>query len=151
MHLFVEFSLNKKLDIKLCDAVSGFEGWEENLNMGGPVAPDTLHYLHVLGNLIPRSVPIEDSIYWGGDIETIKGLIKANSIKPFQIKFFLGYSGWSAGQLDRELKENSWVIAKVKSEVIMASWGSDSWKSLLRSFNNKYRIWAEFPESPEMN
>ncbi len=147
----VGFILNKKLDIKICDAVSGFEGWEENLNMGGPVAPDTLHYLHILGNIIPKSVPIEDSIYWGGDIETIKGMIKTNAIKPYQIKFFLGYSGWSAGQLDRELKENSWVIAKVKSEIIMASWGNDSWKSLLRSFNNKYRMWADFPESPEMN
>lgn len=147
----VGFILNKKLDIKICDAVSGFEGWEENLNMGGPVAPDTLHYLHILGNIIPKSVPIEDSIYWGGDIETIKGLIKTNAIKPYQIKFFLGYSGWSAGQLDRELKENSWVIAKVKSDIIMASWASDSWKSLLRSFNNKYRMWADFPESPEMN
>ncbi len=147
----VGFILNKKLDIKISDAVSGFEGWDENLNMGGPVAPDTLHYLHVLGNIIPQSVPVDGSIYWGGDIETIKGLISTNTIKPYQIRFFLGYSGWSAGQLDRELKENSWVIARVKSEIVMSAWGSDSWKKLLRSFKNKYRMWADFPESPEMN
>ncbi len=147
----VGFILNKKLDIRISDAVTGFEGWDEILNMGGPVAPDTLHYLHVLGNLIPHSVPIEGSIFWGGDLDTIRGLIKTNSIKPSQIKFFLGYSGWSAGQLERELNENSWVIAKVKSETIMSTWAGDSWKSLLRSFKNKYRMWADFPESPEMN
>lgn len=147
----VGFILNKKLDIKLCDAVSGFESWEEYLGMGGPVSPDTLHYLHVLGNLIPKSVPVQGNIYWGGDLDTIRGLIKANSISPSQIKFFLGYSGWSAGQLERELGENSWVIAKVKSEMIMSGWEGDSWKSLLRSFKNKYRMWADFPESPEMN
>jgi putative transcriptional regulator len=147
----VGFILNKRLDVRLSDAVSGFEGWDENLSMGGPVSPDTLHYLHTLGNLIPNSVLVDDNIYWGGEIDAIREMIKAGSIKPSQIRFFLGYSGWSAGQLERELKENSWVIAKVKSEIIMNSRGSDSWKRLLRTFNNKYRIWADFPESPEMN
>ncbi len=75
----------------------------------------------------------------------------ANSIKHFRLSFFLDNQVGLRDSWTEELKENSWVIAKVKSEVIMASWGSDSWKSLLRSFNNKYRIWAEFPESPEMN
>ena len=147
----VGFILNKKLDIKICDAVIGFEGWEENLNMGGPVAPDTLHYLHNLGHLIPKSVRVEGDIYWGGDIDIIREMIKTGSVRPSQIRFFLGYSGWSAGQLERELKENSWVITRIKSETIMNSRGTDSWKKVLRSFKNKYRVWADFPESPDMN
>ncbi len=147
----VGFILNKKLDIRICDAVTGFEGWEEYLNMGGPVAPDTLHYLHNLGSLIPKSVHVEGDLYWGGDIDTIREMIRAGSVRPDQIRFFLGYSGWSAGQLERELKENSWVIAKVRSNTIMDSRETDSWKKLLRSFKNKYRVWADFPESPDMN
>lgn len=147
----VGFILNKKLDIKISDAVTGFEGWDENLNMGGPVAPDTLHYLHNLGPVVPKSVLVAGGLYWGGDIDVIRNMISLGTVKPEQIRFFLGYSGWSAGQLERELKENSWVIAKVRSEVIMNSRGIDSWKRLLRTFKNKYRIWADFPESPEMN
>ncbi len=147
----VGFILNKKLDIKICDAVSGFEGWNEPLNMGGPVAPDTLHYIHNLGDIIPKSVAVDGDIWWGGDIDAIRHLIGTGSVKPNQIRFFLGYSGWSAGQLERELKENSWMIARVKTETIMNSRGPDSWKRLLRSFHNKYRMWADFPESPEMN
>jgi putative transcriptional regulator len=147
----VGFILNKKLDIRICDAVTGFEGWEEYLNMGGPVAPDTLHYLHNLGHLIPKSVHVEGDLCWGGDIDTIQEMIRSGSVRSDQIRFFLGYSGWSAGQLERELKENSWVIAKVRSNTIMDSRGTDSWKSLLRSFKNKYRVWADFPESPDMN
>ncbi len=147
----VGFILNKKLDLQASAAIEGFEGWNENLSMGGPVAPDTLHYLHNLGNLIPNSIQVEGNIFWGGDIESIKELIKAKQIKQSQIRFFLGYSGWSAGQLERELKENSWVIAKVNSEVVLNNRGNDIWKKVLRSFNNKYRMWAEFPDSPEMN
>ncbi|MDP4224607.1 MAG: YqgE/AlgH family protein [Bacteroidota bacterium] len=147
----VGFILNKKLDIRISDAVSGFEGWDENLNMGGPVAPDTLHYLHNLGPLVPKSVHVGGNIYWGGDIDKIRELIRSGSVKPSQIRFFLGYSGWSAGQLERELKENSWVIAKVRSDMIMNSREVDSWKRFLKSLKNKYRVWADFPDSPEMN
>jgi putative transcriptional regulator len=147
----VGFILNKTIDLKLSSAVTGFEGWDEDLNMGGPVAPDTLHYIHTLGELIPGSVHIDENIWWGGNIDSIRDLIKHDRIRKNQIRFFLGYSGWSAGQLDRELKEDSWVIAKVRSDIIMHNKGVDTWKRVLRSFKNKYRIWADFPDSPEMN
>ena len=147
----VGFIINKNLDVKVCDAISGFESWKENLSMGGPVSHDTLHYLHSLGDLIPKSVLVDEKIFWGGDIDTVRLLIKEGAIKQNQIRFFLGYSGWSAGQLERELKENSWVIAKIKSDIVLNNQEDNTWKRVLRSFKNKYRIWADFPESPDMN
>ena len=69
-----------------------------------------------------------------------------------QIRFFLGYSGWAAGQLEKELKDNSWVIVKVSNDIVLNDNNADkNWKRVLRSLNNKYRIWADFPESPDMN
>ena len=147
----VGFILNKKLDIKVKDAISGFDSCDDYLNMGGPVAPDTLHYLHTAGEIIPKSVNVDGNIFWGGDIEVIKSLIAFEKIDKSKIRFFLGYSGWSAGQLDRELKENSWVIARIRSDIVMNNRGNDTWKMVLRSLKNKYRIWADFPESPDMN
>jgi putative transcriptional regulator len=147
----VGFILNKKLDIKVKDAISGFDTCEDFLNMGGPVAPDTLHYLHTEGELIPKSVSVDGKIFWGGDIEVIKSLIAFKKLDKSKIRFFLGYSGWSKGQLDRELKENSWVIARIRSDVVMGNRGNDVWKMVLRGLKNKYRIWADFPESPDMN
>ncbi len=94
---------------------------------------------------------MESNIYWGGDIDSIRNLIKTGTIAPGQIRFFLGYSGWSEGQLERELKENSWVTAKGGPEAIMQSRESDSWKLVLRSLKKKYRVWADFPDSPDMN
>ena len=147
----VGFILNKKLEIILKDAVSGFDSFDDNLNMGGPVAPDTLHYLHTAGGLIPKSVSVDGNIFWGGDIDAVKSLIAFGKLDKSKIRFFLGYSGWSAGQLERELKENSWVIARIRSDLVMGNYGDGAWKRVLRSLKNKYRIWADFPESPEMN
>ena len=125
------FILNKKLDMTVDSAIQGFDGWNENPEHGGgPVAPDTIHYLHSAGDMIPNSVHVEGNIFWGGDIDAIRELIQRKKILPTQIRFFLGYSGWSAGQLDRELKDNSWVIANVKSEIVMNSRGNDTWKSV---------------------
>ena len=147
----VGFILNKKLEIKVCDAISGFEGWEEYLSMGGPVAPDTLHYLHNMGDMIPKSVWVDNNIFWGGDIDFVRSLIRNDKLNTSQIRFFLGYSGWSAGQLERELKENSWVIARVASDIILNDQINNTWKRVLRGLNSKYRMWADFPESPDMN
>ena len=147
----VGFILNKKLDLKICDAIEGFEGWDESLYMGGPVAPDTLHYIHSLGKSVPKSVQVDKNIFWGGDIDVIRELIKAGKVKNNQLRFFLGYSGWSAGQLERELKENSWVIAAINTEMVMNSRGDDTWKNVLRSLKTKYKAWADFPQSPDMN
>jgi putative transcriptional regulator len=142
----VGFILNK-----VCDAISGFDKCGEYLCMGGPVAPDTLHYLHNLGDVIPKSVWVSENIFWGGDIDFIRKMIRTGKILNSQIRFFLGYSGWSAGQLERELKENSWVIAKVNPDIILNNPSGNTWKKVLRGLNNKYRIWADFPESPDMN
>lgn len=147
----VGFILNKSLNIKVADAITDFESWDESLNMGGPVAPDTLHYIHNMGDIIPNSVLVDKNIFWGGDIDAIRELIKQGRMKYSQIRFFLGYSGWSAGQLERELKENSWVIANITPEIVMKSRGNDAWKQVLRGLKNRYRMWADFPDSPDMN
>ncbi len=147
----VGFILNKSINIKVDDALEGFSGWEEKLTMGGPVAPDTLHYIHTLGDLINDSVWISENIYWGGSIDVLKDLIKTGKADRNQVRFFLGYSGWGEGQLERELKENSWLIGNVAEKAVMSYRTEDTWKMVLRNMNKKYSIWADFPDSPEMN
>jgi putative transcriptional regulator len=146
----VGFILNRVIDLMVSSAVEGFDGWDEHLSVGGPGAPDKLHYLHTLGSKVPGSVPVIPGIWWGGEIDALRNLIATGTVGRDQVRFFLGYSGWEKGQLKRELGENSWMTAKVPGEVIMKSRGN-VWRDVLRSLNNKYRIWAEFPESPEMN
>jgi putative transcriptional regulator len=53
-----------------------------------------------MGDMIPKSVWVNENIFWGGDIEYIRNMIKSGNLNRSQIRFFLGYSGWSAGQLN---------------------------------------------------
>jgi putative transcriptional regulator len=124
---------------------------EADLSLGGPVSTNTLHYLHTLGDIIPNSIPVIGNIYWGGDYSVVERLISSGSINREQIRFFLGYSGWSPSQLEQELTNNAWVVADIKPEEIMLPLNKQFWTKTLRRLGKKYEMWSNFPENPEMN
>jgi putative transcriptional regulator len=146
----VGFVLNKPLDVKVTEVMNGFPTSEATVSIGGPVSTNTIHYLHTLGETVPNSVHILDNIWWGGDFEFIKSLVQSKSIDYRQIRFFLGYSGWQAGQLENELKQNSWLVTEITAEQIMRPAGN-IWKDTLYQLGDKYKIWANFPENPSQN
>jgi putative transcriptional regulator len=146
----VGFVLNKPLDVKVNEVMTDFPTISNTVSVGGPVSTNTVHYIHTLGDAIPNSVHVFDSIYWGGDFTTIKELLSEGKISTNQIRFFLGYSGWQAGQLESELKQNSWVITEISSTAIMHS-HNNVWKNTLSQLGDKYKIWADFPENPGLN
>ena len=146
----VGFVLNKPIDISLNEILADFPDFRAKVYVGGPVAKDTVHFLHTLGELVPNSVHVKDNIYWGGDFESLKELINEGIVKLSQVRFFLGYSGWSPNQLEDEIKENAWLVTEVESKKIMSA-DKDIWKKTLNDLGEKYQIWSNFPENPAMN
>jgi len=145
------FVLNKPLDIRINEVVDDFPETDIPISVGGPVSNNTVHYLHTLGDIIPESVVVEEGIYWGGDFELIKELISAGNIKSHELRFFLGYAGWSAEQLDGELKENAWLVSRISPRMIMQNTDFKFWSNVMGRYKNKYRAWANFPEDPGLN
>ena len=115
-----------------------------------PSAKDTIHFLHTLGELVQGSVHVIDDIYWGGDFDVLKELINEGIVEYSQVRFFLGYSGWSPNQLETEIEENAWLVSKVDSSKIMTA-DKDIWKETLDRLGKKYKVWSNFPENPTMN
>lgn len=147
----IGFVLNKPMDLKVSDVIRDFPEGDFSISIGGPVNSNTVHYIHTLGELIPESVPIRDGIFWGGDFEVLKELIEQNRIERKQLRFFLGYAGWSANQLNDELKENAWLVGEIPACHVMEGEGEEFWGSILLGFDNKYKAWANFPEDPALN
>ncbi|MFP4018191.1 MAG: YqgE/AlgH family protein [Bacteroidales bacterium] len=146
----VGFVLNKPIDLSPNEVVKDFPKFNAPIYVGGPVAKDTIHYLHTVSDLIPNSVHVQGNIYWGGDFEKVKELISEGMITPEQIRFFLGYSGWSPNQLDEELKNNAWLVSELEASKIMAP-DRDLWEKVLQELGNKYKIWTNCPENPALN
>lgn len=70
---------------------------------------------------------------------------------PARIRFFIGYSGWSDGQLDEERKENSWLTVKAKRKLIFHLHHEDIWKEALKELGGEYEMMINYPIDPQLN
>jgi len=145
------FVLNKAVNIKISEVISDFPDVDFPISVGGPVSTNTVHYLHTKGDDIPDSVHVKDGIFWGGDFDVVKEMVHAGVLSKTDIRFFLGYAGWSEDQLDGELDMNAWLVGEIPSKMVMEGMGPDFWTKMLSGFEAKYKAWANFPEDPGLN
>lgn len=146
----VGFVLNRMLNYRVSELLPDFPDFEAKISLGGPVSPKSIQFIHTLGDTVPDTNHVNDNIYWGGDFEYIKSLITAKKISPKQILFFVGYSGWSKEQLDREISEGSWVVTKLSPIEIFA--GDDElWINAVEQLGKNFKPWTLYPEDPSFN
>lgn len=143
--------INKPVDVKLSDISSDFEGFEAPVFLGGPVKTDSLFFIHTRPDLIDEGVPILEGLYWGGNIETVQAMIREKKLSNDEIRFFVGYSGWSAKQLDRELEENSWVVSLTDMKQVIKSDPLELWGQTLKKLGTEYSFWVNYPPDPTLN
>jgi putative transcriptional regulator len=141
--------LNKPSIFKLREVLTDFPKFDAKIYLGGPIGLDSVNFIHCYPDLIPRSIPIVDNLYWNGDYDALKQAIKDQKILPHNIKFFLGYSGWGIGQLEEEMEDNTWIIAENYSNVFKGS--QYMWKDVLEKMGGKFKIMANYPEDPTHN
>lgn len=147
----IGFVLNKPSLSKLHDLISELSQCENTVSIGGPVQQDTLHYIHRCAE-VEGAMEVADGIYWGGEFEDVIEKMNNGKINHSDIKFFMGYSGWSPGQLDDELEQNSWIVSgQVNQELIFDTEAEEMWKKTLRQMGGRYSMYSNYPLDPTMN
>ena len=147
----VGFILNKKVELSVHDVIPDFPEFDAPVYLGGPVSTDSIYFIHKLGEKLPGSIHVLDDLFWGGDFEELKQQITNGLIDPSDIRFFLGYSGWDAGQLERELKEDSWLVNNIDERTVMKEPNPGSWFDSAKKVGRRYSVWENFPENPALN
>jgi len=142
----IGFIINKPTEFILNDLIKDIN-CDFKIYNGGPVEQENLYFIHKLPNLIPNSIQIDKGIYWGGDFEILTNLLNSNAIKQTDIRFFLGYSGWSVTQLKDELEESTWIVVENSYSNILKIKSDDIWKNQLLDFGGEYQIWANAPKN----
>ena len=74
-----------------------------------------------------------------------------NEIDSEQIRFFLGYSGWSPNQLDQEMLDGSWFVSEVQAQQVMQGKQKQFWNESLVKMGGKFGLISNFPENPQLN
>jgi putative transcriptional regulator len=141
--------INKPIELSLDSLI--LDEIPSNINMyyGGPVGQQSIFYLHNKGNLIRESHHISEGTWWGGNFEIIKDLLNNQMVASSAFKFFIGYSGWGAGQLLDELEQKAWILGNEDLSSVLQS--EDPWKMKMQELGGRHALWASLPEEIHLN
>lgn len=143
--------INKPAKIRLSEVTDDFTAFDPQIFIGGPVMVDNLYFIHTKGDKVEGSYRIMEGLYWGGDVASIREMMVSGELMENDIRFFAGYSGWAAKQLDSELAQHSWLVMDATPGLVMNLNTRNLWRNLVLSMGEEYAMWVNFPEDPEMN
>jgi putative transcriptional regulator len=117
--------------------------------VGGPVAPDAAICL-------VRSWPDESVEAYQPLIDSL-GTVDL-SIDPDEVssalqavRVFVGYAGWSSGQLEDEIQAGAWFVVDAVPEDALSSDPDRLWEAVLRRQRGRLAMFANFPPNPTFN
>ena len=111
--------------------------------LGGPVGTNKLSFASLSWS--PRSGGLKVQTHLSTE-QAMKELGKGRLVRGF-----VGYSGWSEGQLENELEQKSWIPCRAQSSVVTASQPADLWQTILTDLGPYYELLTRMPADPSLN
>jgi len=118
------------------------------LFVGGPVEPSALSFLHTETLLPSANVLPNLSVghSWEGLCE-----IEESFSPTRKMRVFAGYTGWSPGQLEEEVRRGAWIRHPASVPLVFETNPRQLWETILRQKGRRYRLLAQMPEDPSLN
>ena len=146
------FVLNRPANLQLREVMELDDEFDAGVFVGGPVQQDTLHFLHTIGEKLEGSASVLDGLYWGGDFDQLSLMLGSDKSLANECRFFIGYSGWGAGQLEEEIEENSWIVAPgLKASDLLHTPPDDLWQLILKKMGGRFEMFSRYPADPRLN
>jgi putative transcriptional regulator len=130
-------TINRPLDLSAGEllAQAGVEGSTEGLDqepvlLGGPVEPQRGFVLHLGDGHWQHTLKFANGLR----LTTSKDILQAiaHGHGPRQRLLLLGYAGWGAGQLEQEMRENSWLSTPSDPFLMFETPWSNRWTEAAR-------------------
>lgn len=100
---------------------------EEVVFRGGPVQAERGWILHTDATVEEKQIVVP-GLYVSTGTVALEDLMERGS-RPFRL--FLGYAGWGAGQLEKEMVEGAWITAKAESKYVFQQSPDKIWNKVL--------------------
>jgi putative transcriptional regulator len=142
--------LNRPSDATVGEAVPQLEGAidsQETVYVGGPVQPSSVVLLAEFVDPEPAELLVLGRIGFPSpetDIEELARLTERGRV-------FAGYAGWSAGQLDAELKDGDWIAHPAMPADVFTDVPDRLWSAVLERKGGSYALLARMPLDPSVN
>lgn len=114
------------------------------LYFGGPVVDRKIFAIHNYAKST-KYAKLLPGIYTGFD-QKLLTIIEKNKSEKLAYKFFVGYSGWSPGQLEHEIALNMWVVGNATPDLIFNTPPEKVWEKAILNLGEDYLHWLTIPE-----
>jgi putative transcriptional regulator len=112
---------------------------------GGPVQKDQV--LLAAWHWMPENAAFR--VYFGISEEKLAEIMAEEP--GAEARAFLGYSGWSEGQLEMERQQNAWLVIPVSGHLMEGLDGPAMWREILASTWPELAFLADAPDDPTLN
>lgn len=130
--------VNKPLGMKLGEVLSQMsleandsELGEMRVLRGGPVNTDRGFVLHRPGGKWDSTHRVSDDVQVTTSRDVLAAMARGDG--PEDAFIALGYAGWEAGQLEREMLENSWLAVPVDERIVFHLPFEERWAAAWQS------------------
>jgi putative transcriptional regulator len=111
--------------------------------LGGPVSQEHLTFVAFAWDRMTKELSATTHL-------TVKDALHRQT-QGEKIRAFVGYSGWSAGQLESEIERSAWLIAPPVESALRTLRPNQLWRDILRSMGPYYRLLSGTPDDPSLN
>ena len=125
--------VNRSSNIRLADAVPDIDealAAPHRLYLGGPVEPAMIMMLLRSESAARGMAHVADSVYVSADRRVLDAALEARR-RAGEFRLYVGYSGWSAGQLDAEIERGSWHVVPAHGDAVFAADSDSLWQRLI--------------------
>ena len=146
--------INRSTQLKAPDLFSDIDilrSYNAKIYMGGPVSQSMVFYLYRSAKDVIDLDKICSGVYLGSNLETLESLYLDIENPEENIRFYLGYSGWSGGQLDGEMEQNSWLVQNANEKLVFLDSEELIWLKAVNSLGEKYQYLTKAPVNPQWN
>ena len=112
--------------------------------LGGPVNGDRMTFAAFAWNRESQTVECRLNV----ELEEAKELALDSDVV---VRAFVGYAGWSGGQLEGELEQKAWVVQKPDREVLDPESCKQIWPNIMKNYGPWFRLLAQAPDDPSVN
>ena len=112
---------------------------------GGPVGGDRLVFTDFTWDAKHKSAHVRHALDMGEVTAMVEDGQAAN------LRAFVGYAGWSGGQLEDELAQGAWVLASPVAYTFQIDRAEKLWNDTLARLGPRYRFMASQPDNPSLN
>jgi len=98
---------------------------DDPIYTGGPVESQRGYILHTSDHIMPDTMQVTEAVSLSVHVDMIREI--SRGLGPSMYKIMLGYSGWSSGQLEEELKMNMWFHLGASPSMLFATKSDMVW------------------------